>query len=277
MEAIPILAVTPPLARKDRIALLSLGADDCIDLPFEPMELRAKVLALARRHGVRISIGMMRLELDKALADLHTYRADLKRLMDRIVEALEHLNLANDTDTGNHIHRVSEYARLLAETQGCPKNFVEQIHQYAGLHDVGKVGIRDAILKKPGAFTPQEWAEMKTHTLVGSRILERAGFSRTACNIAAYHHERWDGDGYPEGRKGVHIPLEARIVAVADSYDAGRNKRCYKDASGHEALRQDMLAKTGTQYDPELVEVFFSREEEILEVFASYAEVVETA
>jgi putative two-component system response regulator len=272
LAELPVLVVSDTLDRDRKIELLSLGADDFVARPADALEIRARVHALARRHGVSVAIGLARKELDQTLSDLKGRGEELERLTGRIVEALEHVNFANDSDTGNHIRRVSAYSAMLAEAIACSGSLVDQVRRCAGLHDVGKVGIRGAILRKPGRFTPEEYEEMKTHTTIGHGLLVRAGLPQVACNIALSHHEWWDGNGYPNGIRSTSIPLEARITSVADVYDAIRNKRCYREAKQHHEVRAIMEASAGTQFDPFLLETFFSDEDRIRGIYETYLE-----
>jgi putative two-component system response regulator len=144
----------------------------------------------------------------------------------------------------------------------------------APLHDIGKVGIPDSILLKPGKLTPEEFEIMKTHTIIGENTLldlkqRYSGyrFLELAVNIARHHHERWDGTGYPDGLSGQSIPLSARIMAVADTYDALRSKRVYKDAISHNDSVEVIRQSSGTHFDPEIVEVFIECENEIIEIY----------
>lgn len=145
-----------------------------------------------------------------------------------MVSALESANFYNDTDTGQHIHRVARYSGLLAEKVGLGKDLTDKIRLYAPLHDVGKVGIPDTLLKKPGKYTPEEFELMKSHVSIGAEMLGKEGFDPVARNIALYHHEKWSGKGYLKGLSGERIPIEARIVALADVYDALTTARSYK-------------------------------------------------
>jgi putative two-component system response regulator len=188
------------------------------------------------------------------------------------VAALERASTLNDTDTGKHIQRVSGYAALLARAWGAEDEFVQQVRRYSGLHDIGKVGIPDAILKKPGRLEPHEFEQMKTHTLIGGEILREAGLPPIAVNIALHHHERWDGSGYPHGRCGADIPREARLVAIADVFDAMVTRRVYKESSSLEEAAAELRRVAGTQLDPELVLLFEREEAEIHNIFHHHAD-----
>jgi HD-GYP domain-containing protein (c-di-GMP phosphodiesterase class II) len=183
-----------------------------------------------------------------------------------------------DNDTGNHIERVNRYARILAERllgrEGAPlvdREFVASISQVAALHDVGKIGTPDDILNKAGKLDPWEWEVMKQHSTNGAFILATYP-SPMAGEIALRHHERWDGSGYPHGLSGDSIPLSARIVAVADVYDALRMRRTYKVAYTHEQTVETMKAESGSHFDPYLIERFLDDAEAFRAIFTELAD-----
>lgn len=173
-----------------------------------------------------------------------------------IVEAMEKVNRAHDDETGSHIQRVSAYCGLLARDIGLPRKKVQEIERFASLHDVGKIAVPERILRKQGPLSEEEFNEMKLHTLKGWRIIQGLGLGPVAENIIHYHHEKWDGNGYPEGLVGEQIPLEARILALADVYDALRQKRVYKPGYTHEHACSLILAGAGRHFDPDLIHRF---------------------
>jgi HD-GYP domain-containing protein (c-di-GMP phosphodiesterase class II)/ABC-type amino acid transport substrate-binding protein len=173
-----------------------------------------------------------------------------------IVEAMEKVNRAHDDETGSHIQRVSAYCGLLARDIGLPRKMVQDIERFASLHDVGKIAVPEQILRKQGPLTEDEFNEMKLHTLKGWRIIQGLSLGPVAENIIHYHHEKWDGNGYPEGLSGEQIPIEARILALADVYDALRQKRVYKPGYTHEHACSLIFAGSGRHFDPELVTRF---------------------
>lgn len=195
----------------------------------------------------------------------------IERITIALVNALEDANLLNDADTGNHIKRVSKYSAVLAEAYGCSPDYVHRIELYASLHDIGKVGIPDGILKKHGPFEDDEFEKMKQHVLIGFRMIDREDLDMMAKNIVRYHHEKWDGSGYVEGLAGEAIPLEARIVALADVYDALTSKRVYKPAYGEEETEGIIKAGSGKHFDPAIVDAFFSRLDSILSIRSEYS------
>jgi len=183
----------------------------------------------------------------------------LTKLTIGLVETLENANTFNDEDTGSHIKRINKYSKFLAKELQLEPVFIEKIELYASLHDVGKIGIPDNILKKPGKLTEEEFETMKTHVEIGYNIMKDLEISQVALNIVRYHHEKWNGAGYGKGLKGKEIPIEARIVALADVYDALRQKRIYKDAFTHEKSVEIIRSESGKHFDPELVKIFIKK------------------
>jgi putative two-component system response regulator len=195
--------------------------------------------------------------------------------------SLAKLAESKDIETGNHLERMREYARALAEQlmkdpairKEMPPRFPEIIYQSSPLHDIGKVGIPDYVLLKPGSLNDEEWAIMKRHTILGAETLQAtlnmypgADFLRLARDIAWAHHERWDGSGYPRGLRGEEIPLAARIVTVADVYDALTMKRVYKSAYSHSVARGILIEGSGKHFDPLVVQAFLDIEDTIVQI-----------
>ncbi len=181
-----------------------------------------------------------------------------------------------DDTTGKHVKRTSAYVRILANElkergiYGIDEDYVEKISNAAPLHDVGKIAISDTILNKPGRLTDEEFEKIKEHPVVGREMLETVlrevsgeEYQHIAYDIALCHHEKWDGSGYPNGIAGEEIPLSARIMAVADVFDALVSQRCYKDAFSYETAFQIIKDSSGTHFDPVLVDAFLGRKEEI--------------
>lgn len=199
--------------------------------------------------------------------------------------SLVKLSESRDHNTGEHISRVAELCRLLATklkyidkfSSYVTDDYIDYISQAAPLHDIGKVGIPDSILLKPGKLTPEEFEIMKTHTTIGENTLLEVKhrypgyrFLELAVHITRYHHERWDGTGYPDGLSGEDIPLSARIMALADTYDALRSKRSYKDAFPHGESIEIIRQGVGSHYDPDIAGVFLESEKEIADLYSIY-------
>ncbi len=294
---IPVIFVTAMSADEDEEFGLALGAVDYVTKPIRAAILQARV----RTH----------LELKRArdvLANHNVYlEHEVQRRMreNELIKAISLNALAalaekRDNETGNHLHRTQAYIEALMQRLASHPDFCSQldpltqelIAKAAPLHDIGKVGIPDAILLKPGRLTPAEFEIMKTHSQIGAdalgdaiqRVLSREAtradaqevpsrslaFLETARQIARCHHERWDGTGYPEGLKGDAIPLPGRLMAIADVYDALSCKRHYKEAFAPERVRALMVDGRGTHFDPRLLDAFLQLEDEFLAIAEHY-------
>jgi putative two-component system response regulator len=275
-RTVPVVLVTGLEDVRDKIRGLEAGADDFVTKPFHPMELKARVRSLMRIKTLTDELAAKNLSLadtNVALEERVAERtSELENLTVGIVAALEKANALKDGDTGLHIQRVCHYAHVLATRLGLPPEFASRIRRFASLHDVGKVGIPDVILKKQGKLTPEEYGVMKQHTRYGWELLGLARASDMARNIALSHHERFDGTGYPHGLVGQAIPLEARIVALADVYDALTSRRCYKDAYSSKTAEGVIRSESGRHFDPDVVDAFFAGIQQILEVRGRFAE-----
>lgn len=256
-----MILVTSRNGRQETIEGLSAGADDFVKKPFDPEELLVRV-----RAGERI------LSLETR---------------DVTIFALARLAESRDPETGAHLERVRSYCRVLAAHLMTLPKFVDQIdseylrliYRTSPLHDIGKVGIPDSVLLKPGQLNDREFAIMKSHTELGAETLAaalaefpQARFLEMARDIAATHHERFDGSGYPRGLVGEAIPLAGRIVALADVYDALTSKRVYKPAHSHEVSRSIILEGRGSHFDPDIVDAFLACEHQFIQIHAKYQE-----
>lgn len=209
--------------------------------------------------------------------------AHILHIKDMMVLKMADMVESRDNNTGGHIKRTSEVVRIFSDRLiphcgelGIDKSFLSQVVKAAPMHDLGKITIDDAILRKPGKYTPEEFAEMKKHTTEGARIVENIlqgieddGFVKIAKNIAHYHHEKWNGEGYPSGIAGEEIPLEARIMALADVFDALVSKRCYKDAFSYEKAFDIIEQSLGTHFDPKLGRIFLNCRPKLQQLYES--------
>ncbi|MBI2914064.1 MAG: HD-GYP domain-containing protein [Chloroflexi bacterium] len=198
--------------------------------------------------------------LRRQQAALHRHTDELRSSYESIVAVLCAALDLRDNVTHGHALRVSELSSVVAWQMGLRKEEVRQIEKAAILHDIGKIGVADAVLSKPGALTEAEWAEMKRHPELGYQILEGIDFLKDVAEIVRAHHERFDGGGYPRGLRGEDIPLGARIFAVVDAYDAMTSHRPYRKAIPHNKAVQEIARNAGTQFDPEVVNAFLEAE-----------------
>ena len=262
-EAIPIIFMTALADTADKIKGFEVGAVDYITKPIQP----AEVLARVKTHLTLRKMYTMLEDREQHLRYLVEEKTrKISNITLALVNALENANKLNDTDTGNHIKRVGAYAALLAEHYECDRDFVKRIKLYAPLHDVGKVGLPDRLLQKPGKYSKEEFTEMQNHVVFGASLLDNVGIDPMAHNIALYHHERWDGSGYAGRLAGADIPLEARIVAIVDVYDALVTERVYKPPFSEEKADKIISEDAGKHFDPDLVQIFFNNKTHILEI-----------
>ena len=242
-EHLPVVVVTGDASVDARRAALRLGARDFVTKPIDLTELTLRV--------------RNQLEMRQLYTDVQ------KQLEEARVEMIERLAVAaeyRDDDTGRHTIRVGELSAALARHLGLREDYVRVLERAARLHDIGKIGIPDALLLKTSPLSDEEMTVMRTHTTIGARILggSMAPVLQLAEIIALTHHERWNGGGYPENISGADIPLAGRIVAVADAYDALTNDRPYRRARSPEAALVEIDAHRGTQFDPAIVDALFS-------------------
>lgn len=250
---VPIVMVTSMDQRALRREALEAGATDFLAKPFEAFEVRARVANLLELNRARLEQVDRAAWLDREVsAATATIEAREREVVTMLMKAAEH----RDTETGNHVARVATYVALIAKGLGFSEREVRQISLASTMHDVGKISVPDAILLKPGPLTPIERAEMELHADRGRRILEGSSsrMIQVAAEIAATHHERWDGTGYPWGLSGESIPLGGRIVAVADVFDALTSVRPYKKAWTREEALAFLTEQAGRHFDPRCVQ-----------------------
>jgi len=255
---VPTVMVTSHDQRSLRREALEAGATDFLAKPADPVEVRARVtnlLALSQAHRImRDHAAQLAREVAAAVALVEEREREIVSTLMRAAEN-------RDADTGDHIARVSAYTGLIAEALGLSPAERRLMSLAATMHDVGKIAVPDAILLKPGPLTPEERREMERHAERGQRILggSASEVMRLAADIAASHHERWDGTGYPHRLKGEAIPLAGRVVAVADVFDELTTERPYKQAWSLERARSYLIENAGAHFDPRVINAFLDR------------------
>jgi putative two-component system response regulator len=284
---LPVIILTAATDRETKLQSLELGATDFLGKPLDPSELVARIrnVLAVKAYEDRLLHHSRDLE-----AAVYQRTADLEKSRQEVIHCLARAAEYRDDDTGNHILRVGKYARLVAEKLGMSEAESNILEQAAQLHDVGKIGIPDAVLLKPGKLTTDEFATMQEHCIYGHHILSPASVQENsqlemhkqlgalilevgsspilelAVAIALSHHEWWDGSGYPLGLAGEEIPLEGRITAVADVFDALSSKRCYKDALPMETSLEIMREERGTHFDPTVLDAVLAQQDEVASI-----------
>ncbi len=283
---LPILILTASTESEMKNKALELGATDFLNKPIDTQDMLPRV-----RNSL-----MMKMHQDHLESLVQQRTAELQEAQREVVHCLACASEYRDNETGNHVIRVSRYVEILAREVGFDSRKIEMIKMASTLHDMGKIGIPDSILLKPGKLTDEEFGEMKNHCNYGEDICSRTGsfthkmldtsntigtkmlenskspLLKLASSIAATHHEKWDGSGYPNGLKGEEIPLEGRIVAVADVFDALSSKRPYKDPFPLEKCIAILEEGKGTHFDAELVDLFLSRLDDVVVIRDKYGE-----
>ncbi len=278
---IPVLFLSALNDLDDKVKAFTVGGVDYITKPFQEKEVLARVHTHLTLKQMREKV----MEYNHRLESMVNERMkDVYDSQRATLSAISTLAEWRDEDTGTHIERTKKFCRILAQDLAkqpgfdwlTRSSFIDIISHAAPLHDIGKVGIPDTILLKPGRLTPEEFEAMKTHTVIGARILEtvqktypKNSFIDTGIKLARSHHEKWNGSGYPDGLKGTDIPLEGRIMAIADVYDALRSKRPYKEPVSHEEAADLILHESGAHFDPVLVECFCRHETQFDSIFKS--------
>ena len=280
---IPVIFVTAMDGTEDEERGLELGAVDYITKPLRP----SIVLARIRIHlELKKARDWLKGENSILEAEVAKRMSENQLIQDVSIHALAHLAETRDPETGNHIRRTQGYVRLLAEALRHHPRFegqltdhiIEALVKSAPLHDIGKVGIPDSILLKPGKLTADEWQIMKTHAALGAEAIEQAErdadrpveFLALAKDIARHHHERWDGAGYPDRLAGDAIPLSARLMALADVFDALINRRVYKPAFSFADSHAIIAAERGRQFDPDVADAFIARFDDFVAIAKRY-------
>lgn len=268
---IPIFLITGLASSENHVKALDIGINDFLSKTAEPEEILARTRSLLKIKQLNDQLNNHRISLERTV-DLRTEQ--LKNASLEVIWRLTAASEYRDNETGAHIKRMSHYSAAIARNMGLRKKTVETILYSAPMHDIGKIGIPDGILLKGGKLNAEEWRIMKGHTIIGANILKgsKIGFVRMGAMIALTHHEKWDGSGYPSGLKGRQIPLAGRIVALADVFDALTSKRTYKDAYSVQESNRIIKEGRGKHFDPEVVDVFFAIQDEILQIKELFAD-----
>lgn len=291
LRLIPAIVLTASNDPEVKLKALRLGASDFLAKPVDPSELMLRVQNVLAVKAYQDHLADYSVQLEKQVM-IRTQELVLSR--QEAIHCLARAGEYRDDDTGYHVTRVGRYARLISEELGFESERLDLIEQAAQLHDVGKIGIPDAILHKPGKLDPQEFdlmrshcdvgrkiinplsheesIRLKTHTSVGMQIMgsTNSPVLKLASVIAASHHEKWDGNGYPTGIAGTEIPIEGRIVAVADVFDALSSARPYKVAFPVEKCLQILIDGRGTHFDPDVLDAFMRRKDEAISIREEY-------
>ncbi|NLX98751.1 MAG: response regulator [Rhodopirellula sp.] len=292
LVALPVVILTASTDRQTKMDALKLGATDFLNKPADSAELQARIrnVLTVKAHQDWLKRYAWDLELEVAVRTTELMHAHIE-----LIECLAKVGEYRDSDTGNHVRRVGAYAAIVARHMGLSAERVERIRLAAPLHDIGKVGIPDAVLHKPGRLDEVEIDVMRRHSALGERLFDRcedpgkpflshtltgldiaakasSPLLQMAAAIAASHHERWDGTGYPQGLAGEAIPLEGRITAIADVFDALCSRRPYKPPFPLERSLTIIRQSCGTHFDPAVVDAFFAALDEILEACRQFAD-----
>jgi putative two-component system response regulator len=276
---VAVVMVTGMDDRRYVDSALEHGAYGYVLKPFKPNELAINVANALRRRALEIENRSHREQLEQTvlqrtaalrdtIASLETSELELRRLQEEAIRRLSWAAEFRNQETGEHIVRMSLYCDLLAKLAGLDADRSEMLRIASPMHDVGKIGIPDAILLKPGALTEAEWALMQGHTVIGHQILAGSGVELLdlAATLALTHHERVDGTGYPNGLRGDDIPVEGRIAAIADVFDALISDRVYRPAFTADEARAVLEAGRGTHFDAELLDLFLGAWGEVVEI-----------
>jgi putative two-component system response regulator len=289
LSHVPVIVITA-LDELDAAAqCIELGAEDYLAKPFNPVLLRARVSACLEKRRLYRQENDYRSVLQQCNALLEErVRAQISQISTAqlaAIYAMSRLAESKDPETGAHLERMREYCRLLSQQLArtpayageIDARFIDTIYAASPLHDIGKVGVPDQVLLKPGKLDAREWGLMRTHTVIGAETLRAVyqqygpnDFVRMGIDIAESHHEKWDGSGYPMGLAGDDIPLPARILALGDVYDALTSRRCYKEPFAHADSRALIVDGRGRHFDPHVVDAFLATEDEFIRIRRYY-------
>lgn len=257
---LPVIVLTSVSDVDTAVRAMRAGAEDYIVKPFnlEALDIsieraieKRELILQNRRHQENLE-----LTVEEKTRKLRLALSEVQGTFNATVEAMVSAIEARDCETQHHCRRAREYTLMLAHRMGVGGRELRDVGWGSLLHDVGKIGVPDHILLKPGPLTNEEWAEMKKHPIIGYRLLSPIRFLAGAAQVVLHHHEKWDGTGYPYGKKGEEIPLGARIFMVADAVETITSKRSYKPAHSFEVAEEEIIRCSGTHFDPQVVEAF---------------------
>ena len=284
LKDIPVIFLSAVTDINSKSKAFEMGAVDYITKPFEVQEVKARM-----KTHLSLQLAQRELAMQNEILNLKVEERtrEIALTQEATLETIANLAEYRDPETGGHINRTKGYIKVLAERlKEHPKykdiindTLISSYFKACPLHDIGKIGIRDEVLLKPGKLTPSEYKEMKQHTIIGYETLKMAAnqlgqnsFLTYAMEFALHHHERWDGTGYPDGLKGEEIPISCRLMTIADVYDALISKRVYKPAFSHNKSVSIILEGNGTHFDPELIEIFKEVNEEFRKIAIQFAD-----
>jgi putative two-component system response regulator len=279
-RAIPIVLVTALTEKADKVKGIEAGCDDFISKPVDPSELLARVRSLLKVKAYNDHMRNYEQELEtEVVRRTKELNAALVMVEETALETINRLAAAaecRDQYTGSHILRVSRYAEAIARKMGLDSGFVKSLLYAASMHDIGKIGIPDKILMKPGKLNTEEWTIMQQHTVIGAKLLHgsKQDYMKLAEEIALTHHEKWNGSGYPQGLAAEKIPISGRIVAVADVFDALISERPYKASLSTRESFTIIKNERGTHFDPAVIDAFIGIKQEILSIVEQYKDSV---
>jgi putative two-component system response regulator len=270
-EHLPILMLTGRQEREVRNKALQQGANDFVNKPFDETEILLRVKNLLQVHA---SYKMQKNLTETLERKVQERTQELEIAADDLISKLALAGEFRDNETGNHVKRVCLFSRLIAKAYGLPDHICQMIEQAAPMHDIGKIGIPDSILLKPGPLNDEERQIMESHAEVGAKILDQHGSHvvQMGRTIALSHHEKWDGTGYPNNLPGESIPIEGRIVALVDVFDALTSNRPYKKAWSFEKALNFIQDQRGKHFDPTLVDIFCQKWEEIVDISIQFTD-----
>lgn len=275
---IPVIMMTASQEIQSAKSAFKLGAYDYITKPFDQAEVLISVTrALEHRKliqenreyqkNLESTVSIKTRELQSTLVRLEKAFKENREAHLETIFVLSNIAETNDRDTGNHIKRVSRYCEEVSKRMNLGPEFIDQIAYSSPMHDIGKIFINPSILKKQGKLTPQEYEKAKEHTIRGAEVLKGVPFLKMAHNIALYHHENYDGSGYPKGLAGDEIPIEAQIVAICDVFDALVSKRCYKEEYSLQTSISIIKSEVGRKFSPKLAEILFAIQDDLYQIY----------